>query len=67
MTDKNRPIKNEYRDTIEGIYNADILPVDFADPKNAYDTINDWAAKQTEGELTKVVKPNDVLMVKPKF
>jgi serine protease inhibitor len=61
VTDRNRPANPSYSDTIEGTYKADLLSVDFSQPKNAYDTINDYAYTKTNGELTKIITPADVL------
>jgi serine protease inhibitor len=63
VSDKNRPARPEYEDVLENIYKADLLSVDFSQPKDAYNAINQYASEKTNGELQKVVKPNDVLTV----
>lgn len=63
VTDKNRPANPAYSDVLERVYNADLLSVDFSQPKNAFDTINQYASDKTNGELQKVIKPYDVLTV----
>lgn len=63
ITDKNRPIPGDYEDNMEKIYKADVIPVDFTNPNAVYNNINSYVSNKTNGEIRKIVRPEDVLKV----
>ena len=63
ITDTNRPIPREYEDDMEKIYKADIIPVDFTNPNAVYNNINSYVSNKTNGQIRKIVRPEDVIKV----
>lgn len=63
ITDKNRPIPGDYEESMEKIYKADVIPVDFTNPNAVYNNINSYVSNKTNGEIRKIVRPEDVLKV----
>ncbi|CAO1415802.1 unnamed protein product [Diamesa tonsa] len=61
ITDTNRPIPREYEDNMEKIYKADIIPVDFTNPNAVYNNINSYVSNKTNGQIRKIVRPEDVI------
>ncbi|KAL6658645.1 hypothetical protein ACP70R_004231 [Stipagrostis hirtigluma subsp. patula] len=57
-TDKRRPIKPAYRDTIVGTFMGRASTVDFRDhPVESRKKINTWVAEVTKGLITNIVSP----------
>ncbi len=50
------PVNPAYVTTMESFFRARVTGLDFALPAAA-DTINNWASKETNGKITKVVEP----------
>lgn len=60
FTDANRPIYEDYADLLENQYEADYIPVPFADRKQAYTLINNHVRDVTEGKIQEVVTYDDL-------
>ncbi|KAL6660577.1 hypothetical protein ACP70R_001612 [Stipagrostis hirtigluma subsp. patula] len=57
-TDKRRPLKPAYRDTIVGTFKGSASTVDFRDqPVESRKKINTWVAEVTKGLITNIVNP----------
>lgn len=67
ITDTNRPVPREYEETMERIYKADVIPVDYTAANVAYDTINSYVSDKTRGQIRKIVRPEDVIKVIKNF
>jgi serine protease inhibitor len=63
VTDINRPVRKDYESLVTGVYDSDLVPVDFLLAKEAYETINNYAYNKTNGNIQKIVKPTDILQV----
>lgn len=61
VADKNRPVKSEFQSKIESDYKAEVLSVDFTNPKAAFTYVNEYVANHTRGEIQKILTPEDVL------
>lgn len=51
-------LKDNYKSTMQNLYNADVESMDFASPK-ALSKINGWCSKQTSGMIPKIVDQLD--------
>ena len=51
-------LKDNYKDTMQTLYNANVESMDFASPK-ALAKINAWCSRQTEGMIPKIVDQLD--------
>lgn len=61
FSDVNRPIENSYASLLQTEYEADHLPVDFRNSRNAVKVINDHISWRTQGKIKDVVKPEDLI------
>lgn len=53
-------IVDKYRRTIEDFYSGNIKNVDFKNPANAIETINNWVSGATHGAIKEIVGPQSV-------
>lgn len=60
FSDINRPIERDYEDTIQRVYEADIVPIDFHKSTDAYHEINNYVDAKTHGRINKIVEPEDL-------
>lgn len=60
FTDHNRPIDPQLEDTLQRVYDADHITVDFRDPVEAFYTINDYVTGKTQGRLGNIVTLEDI-------
>lgn len=58
--DSNRPIYDDYADLLENQYEADYIPVPFANREHAYTLINDHVRDITRGRIREVVTYDDL-------
>lgn len=63
VTDRARPVKNEFETSIEQTYDAIVEPVNFLDVDRTVKTINDQVSKATEGQITDTVERDDLFKV----
>lgn len=63
ITDMNRPAENQYEAVVEGIYAADLFPVDFKDTRATYITINNYTNIKTNGQIKEIISEADLQMV----
>lgn len=64
VTDKNRPIENSYERTLEFVYGADVVPVNFIESEKAAKKINSIVSNYTQGQIQDAVKTDDLLKVR---
>lgn len=60
FSDINRPVERDYEDTIQRVYEADIVPIDFHKTVEAYHSINRYVDEKTHGKITKIIEPEDL-------
>lgn len=58
--DRNRPVDREYEDTIERIYEASLVPVNFQNSIDAASIVNDFVKTQTRNLIKQLVYPEDL-------
>lgn len=63
VTDRARPVKNEFEIATEQTYDAIVEPVNFLDVDRTVKTINDQVSKATEGQITDTVERDDLFKV----
>lgn len=63
ITDIARPIKTDYENTIEKIYEADAVSVNFIDVDRTLKTINGLVSNMTLGQIQDTVKREDLFKV----
>lgn len=61
FSDINRPLENEYANTLSYDYEADHIPVNFQVPAFAAKRINDHISYRTQNKIQNVVNPEDLL------
>lgn len=61
MTDINRPPVRDFEDISENVYKTEIYPVDFLNPIECLETINNFFKNESRGYLGNVVKLEDVI------
>jgi serine protease inhibitor len=64
VTDIARPVKTEFEDMIEKIYDADVEPVNFLDVDRTVKLINDKVSAATGGQIAETVDRDDLFKVK---
>lgn len=60
FTDRNRPVDPQLEDTLQRVYDADHITVDFREPIDAFYTINDYVMDKTQGRLGNIVTLDDI-------
>lgn len=60
FTDRNRPVERDLEDSLQRVYDADHVTVDFRDAVEAFYTINDYVMDKTHGRLGNVVTLDDL-------
>ena len=63
VTDRARPVKNEFEIATEQTYDAIVEPVNFLDVERTVKIINDQVSKATEGQITDTVEKDDLFKV----
>lgn len=63
VTDRNRPVKNSYETTVEKVYDAEVLPVNFLEVEKTLNTINGEVSNLTLGQITDTVTKEDLFKV----
>lgn len=63
VTDLNRPIKNNYEERVEKVYEAEVVPVNFLEVDNTLNTINNQVSNLTNGQITDTVSRDDLFKV----
>lgn len=63
VTDQARPVAKEYENTVEKIYDAEVVPVNFLDPDNTAKMINSIVSNYTQGQIRDTVKRDDLFKV----
>jgi serine protease inhibitor len=58
-----RPLKPEFENKIENIYDALIESVDFSNTRETVRKINNFVSQKTQGQITDVVTPDEILKV----
>lgn len=66
VTDLARPVKPDFENTIEKVYDATVEPVNFADVDNTVNHINRLVSENTNGEIKDAVKREDLFRVRIK-
>lgn len=64
VTDLNRPIENSYETTLDKVYDADVVPVNFLNVDRTLSTINGMVSNLTDGQIKDTVEKDDLLKVK---
>lgn len=59
-SDNKITLRNEYINKIEKYYGSKVTKVNFKDAKQTANIINEWASKNTNGEIKEIVKADDV-------
>jgi serpin B len=54
------PINPSYLQTMEHLYKAGCLPVNYQDPKGACALINRWVSGNTKGKISEILTPDDI-------
>ena len=60
LVNKDFPLLPEFRQTVQQNYYAAVDNMDFSDPAAVAARINEWAARNTEGFIDKVLEPEDI-------
>lgn len=60
FSDLNRPIDYNYAAILQNDYEADHIPVNFHDSKNAVKFINDHISQRTHGKIQDVIRSDDL-------
>lgn len=63
VTDKARPVKTDYENIVEKVYDADVVPVNFLDVESTLRTINGLVSNLTKGQISETVKREDLFKV----
>lgn len=64
VTDLNRPIENAYETTLDKVYDADVVPVNFLEVERTLQTINGMVSNLTGGQIRETVEKDDLLKVR---
>ncbi|XP_031626409.1 serine protease inhibitor 77Ba-like isoform X2 [Contarinia nasturtii] len=60
FSDINRPVESEFAYKLDQQYQAEHMPVDFHNPIETYNQINDYVSNQTHGRINKIVNMEDL-------
>lgn len=60
FSDINRPVESEFSYKLEHVYAAEHLPVDFHNPTDTYQKINQYVDQQTHGRINRIVNMEDL-------
>lgn len=60
LVNKDYPLQDNYRQTVEETYYAAVENADLSDPEQVSARINDWARRNTNGFIDKILEPKDV-------
>lgn len=60
FSDANRPIDIDFQYKLEHVYEADYYPVNFAQPTETYEKINNYVKKKTGGRINEIVQMNEL-------
>lgn len=58
--DMNRPVDRDYEDTVERIYQASLVPVNFQNSKESAGIVNGFVTTATRGLIKQLVYPEDL-------
>lgn len=58
--DRNRPVDRDYEDTIERIYQAALVPINFQNSNEAASIVNDFVKTSTRNLIKQLVYPEDL-------
>lgn len=61
FSDLNRPVENEFAYKLDNVYHAEHVPVDFHNPTETYEKINQYVREQTHGRINKIVNMDDLM------
>lgn len=60
FSDINRPVEFDYAYKLDNLYKAEHMPVDFHNPTETYNQINDYVSNQTHGRINRIVNMEDL-------
>lgn len=60
--DENRPFDTEFQEKLDYVYRTDYYPVNFFDPKEAVNEINNYVKEKTKEKIDKVIELRDMSM-----
>lgn len=60
FSDQNRPVDPEYSYTLDNIYDADHMPVDFHNSYDTFNRINKYVSDKTHGRIQRIVNMDDL-------
>lgn len=63
ITDVARPVLKDYENTVEKVYDADVVSVNFLEPENTAKMINAIVSNYTQGAIKDTVKKDDLFKV----
>ena len=58
--DENFTVNDNYKGILSSKYNAELIPMNFSNPENSSNAINNWAAQKTNNLIQRIIDPSQI-------
>ena len=58
--DKKFTVNDNYKGIVSSKYNAELFPMNFSNPENSSNAINNWAAQKTNNLIQRIIDPSQI-------